>query len=315
MATGYAIIDVLGSSPYTYRFNSGPVQPATGTFASGTPIILTGLSAGDYRITVTTDCGRETLRFTIGNDKNELNATFIATHVKEYCDDYTELGSIKIIAVSNNSPFKYTLDDGISWEEFVGPDTLIKNLPEGTYFIKVMDDADCEFTLNAIEITKEKVSPVTIGTIHVDAHPICGNNAGTITLYLEGGSGGYEYQLYKNTQPVGTWKAYTDTVIIASGAGTYTIVARDTNYRDCAEAVSTNVTLYNQYNNLRVNVVATDAPGCTGTDKGRLYIDVSGGLEPYTYYVNGEEITPPPTGGYIERPAGKYIIEVSDYYD
>ena len=124
-----------GSGSYTYEWSTSPVQ--TGPTA-------TGLSAGQYTVTVTEDGvpGCEAVAYIEITEPAELNGELVSV-TDESCDG-AETGSATVSANGGVAPYSYV------WPASAGSQTgpTASNLGEGTYQVTITDNNACEATLN-----------------------------------------------------------------------------------------------------------------------------------------------------------------------
>jgi len=164
---------------------------------------------------------------------------------------------------------------------------------------------------NRITFTTTDCIPLNIGTVFTAKEPNCGASDGEIYVAVSGGSGSYEF----STNGV-LFTAYSGDTITGLGAGTYTIWVRDANH-PCTETSIDNIVLHNDNTDLNVMVTATNSTSCnptTGAGTGALHITLTGGVAPYTYFLNGVNVTSSVAGGTITGlSAGAYILEIQDF--
>ncbi|MCL2245628.1 MAG: hypothetical protein FWC10_00720 [Lentimicrobiaceae bacterium] len=167
--TGEATVTVTGSSDYTYQLNANP--PHHGTKSE---IVLTGLSAGVYKIRIEDSCSVVTQTFEVTNGTHELS--FAMTSQKELlsCDGQLIPGSITISVTHGKENYAYSID-GINWVEFTGATANISGLHQGIYTVRVQDDEKCTYEINNITLSREIITSMQI-TAPVAATPqtFCG---------------------------------------------------------------------------------------------------------------------------------------------
>jgi hypothetical protein len=105
--------------------------------------LFSNLGAGDYIVYAknTQDC-RDTVHVRINNYASELSATFVASADTE-CQGSN--GSITVEPTSGEPPYKFSVRGGAFTTE-----NHFANLESGTYQIKIVDDAGCEYSIQAI---------------------------------------------------------------------------------------------------------------------------------------------------------------------
>ncbi|MGB3619024.1 MAG: SprB repeat-containing protein, partial [Catalinimonas sp.] len=102
----------------------------------------------------------------------------------------------------------------------------------------------------------------------------CGTNDGSITVFVTGGSGNYQYQLSDGT--INTNGSFT-----GLGAGVYTVTITD--LTSGCQVTVTDLSL-GAVNAPMASVVTRDESSCVGSSgDGQISLQVQGGLEPYQY--------------------------------
>lgn len=152
-STGSASVTVSGStSPYTYSWNSTPVQSAAGAV---------NLAAGNYTATVTDSKGcTSTASFTISQPPL---LTTTATAVNSVCGPAN--GSITMAAAGGTTPYQYNINGGAFSSSF-----SFTSLGPGTYTTAVKDNKGCQASATStIIITGAPVVSVNSGTICLGA--------------------------------------------------------------------------------------------------------------------------------------------------
>lgn len=127
-AAGDGVIEVEAfgatGSGYTYNWNNG----MTGS-------LLTGLSGGNYDLTVTSPNGCEEFGFYFVWEPDAVGVNYFAQSAS--CDQSD--GEIDAEATGGTFPFTYQLDGGVS-----NTTGLFENLPGGDYQLKITDFNQCE---------------------------------------------------------------------------------------------------------------------------------------------------------------------------
>ncbi len=300
--SGSLTITVNGTAPYQYQIDGGIMQSST----SGT-IVINNLRAGSHvwRITDDLGCYAEG-RDTIGNSDND-NFSFIISSITDASCDGVNGGSISIEIRGGIPSYEYSYDHGTTWTPITGTTATIPDLAQGSYDIIVQDNASCTYEYQKVKIGRGTNSDLLIGSIHVVSQPICGTTSGSIRLDVSGGSGNYEYQV----NDTGSYKDLTNDTLKGLSSGTYRIYVRDKEAQACGVAMSEAITLHPMDTDLDVTVIPTNASNC-GVDDGSLRVQVSGGISPYSYFLNGA----PPTTMIGDRIAnltpGVYVLDVTD---
>jgi gliding motility-associated-like protein len=263
---------VGGSTPYTFSWS-----PSGGTAATAS-----GLIAGTYTVTVTTNNGcTSTATATI---TQPAGMTLTMSAVTATCG--ASNGQASVVVTGGTTPYSY------SWAPSGGTGVTAGGLTAGTYTVTVTDNNGCIRT-NSVAVNNSG-SPTA--TTNVVANVSCfGGNNGSASVSISGGSAPY-------TQ---TWSPSGGTGLTATGltAGTYTVTVTDN--VGCvvtANAVITQPTV------LSATTVKTDV-ACNGGTTGTATVTATGGTAPYTYVWN-------PTGGTGTTAsglaAGTYTVTVTD---
>ena len=235
-----------GTAPYTYDWSHDAM-------ASGSS--QTGLNAGDYTIIVT-DQSSCTASVDITIELEGSPSLTLVSTTDAICD---EAGSITVSAANGTAPYSY------SWSHDAGLDSpTADDLAVSDYTVTVTDANGCEATLD-VSLGGTSVPELTANT----TDPFCAEDSGSIEIVATG------------AEPFTYAWSHDDT---ASGStltgllpGDYTITVTDVN--GCSSTLTTSLTysggpmisITNQQNSL-----------CTD-DNGSISVQVSDGVEPYTY--------------------------------
>ncbi len=293
-----------GTPPFTY------VWTKTGNGFAATTQNISGLTAGEYNLTVTDsrDCSNST-SVTV----NQPTLIVITPTIEPVqCFDLNN-GEISIEVNGGTQPYSFLWSDGSTSQNRI-------NLPPDTYSVTVTDANNCTQTLSGLVITQPDEA-LSLSETHVNVLCFGGNN-GSIDLTVSGGtpfaSGDpYTYAWTK------TGSSYTASTEDISGltAGTYNVTVTDA--RNCTANLSVTIT---QPPAISLSVQKTD-PSCPPDadeeelqSDGSITLTVTGGTEDYTY-----EWTPS-NGGVIPEGqenqqnltnlvAGTYTVVVTDEND
>lgn len=238
-----------GTSPYTYSWNSAPVQ-ATQT--------ATGLCAGNYTCTITDNVGATTtVTVAITQPASALSAS-IPSPVNLMCNGVCT-GSATVNASGGTAGYSY------SWSPSGGTGSTAGSLCAQSYTVTVTDANGCT-TTQSTTITQ----PASITASATSTPSSCSGNTGTATASASGGTGSYSY----------SWSPSGGTGATATNLapGPYVVTVTDAN--GCTQTASVTVTttsgpsasLQSQTNNL-----------CNGDSNGSATVSVSGGSPGYTY--------------------------------
>jgi gliding motility-associated-like protein len=174
---------------------------------------------------------------------------------------------------------------------------IFTGLPAGNYNVVVVDGFGCSqaYAGNPVVITQ----PTNITHTAATTPASCANVFdGTISISASGGTPPYSYSLNGGpTQPGSTFNGL--------GANTYNITVFDNN--GCSDTSS--VTITNTYI-ISVDTLSKTNVSCFGYADGAVTVQVTGGIPPYSYSVNG--ISFQSSGTFTGLNAGTYVITGRD---
>lgn len=201
-ATGAIDVTVSGGSgDYTFAWNTG-----------ATTEDLTGLTAGEYGLTVTDVNGCSAVVSFIVEEPEDLS--LMATAPDIVCGG-TATGTITAQATGGTPPYRYAFSSGDTG-------SVVSELPAGTYDISVVDANSCETT---IEVTLDELPELGCEVI-VSNEPTTGNN-GSLSVIVDGGTEPYIYE----------WSTGATTPTISDlPSGDYSVTVTDDN--DCTTVCS-----------------------------------------------------------------------------
>ncbi|WP_154648002.1 Ig-like domain-containing protein [Pedobacter arcticus] len=260
-----------GTLPYTYAWDNGKTDED-----------LTGLKAGDYKVTITDANGCELIKtITLSEPASPLSTTFTQTDIKCYGESS---GAIDISVSGGTSPYTYAWDNGSTTEDLTG-------LKAGVYQVTITDANGCEF-IKTIMLS-EPVSPLAMTFSQTDIK-CYGESTGAIDVSVSGGTSPYTY----------AWdNGKTDEDLAGLKAGDYKVTITDAN--GC-ELIKT-ITLSEPASPLAMTFSQTDIK-CYGESTGAIDVSVSGGTSPYTYAWDNGSTTEDLTG----LKAGDYKVTITD---
>lgn len=267
-----SVIVEEGLAPFTYEW-----LPSGGTGATAT-----GLTAGDYTVTVTDALDRVVTATVTITEPNEILANPTITQVT--CNGSGN-GSVSLTVTGGTLPYKYLWDNGATTSS-------ISNLSAGTYTVTITDIRSCSIT-ETITITEPDVLVATNAS-QTDVS-FYGGNDGSATVSVTGGTSPYSY-LWSN----GDTTATSSNLI----AGTYTVTVTDDN--GCTATQS--FTIIQPIPLMSQSLTQTNV-SCNAGNNGTATIVAMGGNAPYTYLwspIGGTNATA--TG----LSAGTYTVLVTD---
>jgi gliding motility-associated-like protein len=249
--TGSATISPIGgTAPYTYSWNTVPVQ---------TTATATGLGVGNYTVTVNDSNGCVNSQYVTITEPTAL-ASNSSTITNVLCNAGNN-GSVTA-GVSGGSP-SYTY----SWLPSGGNGVTASNLTAGIYTVSVTDLNGCIITSTAT-VTQPTALVANSSTI---TNVLCnGGNNGSVTVSIVGGSPGYTYSWL----PAGGNGATASNLT----AGVYTVSVTDLN-----GCIITSTATITQPTILAANGSTVANVLCNGGTNGSVTVAVNGGTPGYTY--------------------------------
>jgi gliding motility-associated-like protein len=291
-STGQIVTSVSGGvSPYQYSVNGSAFASGSGTF--------TGLTAGTYNIIVrdANGCTQTLPAVTI---TQPVALTISLTSSQNISCNGANDGQIVTSVSGGVSPYQYS----VNGSAFASGSGTFTGLASGNYVIQVQDANGCVSTLPSVNITEPAVLAITLVS-QTDVTGCFGNNNGSITVNVTGGTSGYDYSING-----GSFTAGTPTQVFSNlTAGTYNIVVRDS--KGCLQTLPT-VTIA-QPAGMTISLVSQTNLTCGGGSDGQIVVNVTGGTSPYQYSVNGGTFTSgTATQTFTNLTGGTYSIVVKD---
>jgi len=273
-STGTATATGTGGTPaYTYAWNIIPAQ---------TNATATGLSAGNYTVTVT-DSHNCTGTASVTVTQPTVLATTI-TPSDPLCNG--DIGSATAVPTGGTSPYTY------AWVPAGGTNVTATGLSVGCYTVTVTDHNGCT-TSQSVCLTQPTV--LVVGAVNTNL--LChGYSTATATATPGGGTPAYTY----------TWNPGGQTNAIATGlsAGTYTVTLKDSH--GCTATASVDVT---QPTAVTGTILFT-APLCNGGNTGTATVTPSGGTSPYSY--SWSTLPAQTNATATGLTAGNYTVTITD---
>lgn len=259
-----------GQQPYTYLWSNG-----------GTNATITGLSPGNYSVTVTTANGcTSTGMINVTAPASPLAATSSQTNIT--CNGLMN-GAASVNVSGGTAPYFYAWSNG-------GTNATVNNLSPGNYSVQIMDGEGCTLSSN-FNITQP--SPLVIDVSSSNDITCFGANNGNITVNAGGGTSPYTY-LWSNSS---NGNSINNLV-----AGNYSVLVTDAN--GCTNLFNTTIA-----EPLPLNVTVTSNNiTCNGAMDGSAMSFASGGTGAYNFSWNTGQTTP----SINSLDNGNYTVTVTD---
>lgn len=278
--TGTVEAFVTGSTgQYEYQLNSGSFQSSS---------VFSGLGTGAYTVTVkdlaSTEC-TVTSTAVVVSEPSPLTAT--VTHTDVVCNGAAD-GSISFTTSGGTGTVEASVD-GINFQ--TGNFT---NLMPNTYTVTVRDTNGCTLT-ETVVITEPTALAISLAKADITCN---GQNDGTMSAALTGGTMPYEYRIDAGT-PYQNSPDFTGLT-----PGTHIITARDAN--GCIVAMTAVI----DEPTLLVLTPASTNVTCNGAGDGSITVVASGSSGTYEYQLNSGSFQS--TNSFQNLTPGDYTVTVRD---
>jgi gliding motility-associated-like protein len=275
-----SVIGQGGTQPYTYSWNTDPVQT--------TPSI-SGLAPGSYTVTVS-DANGCTTEQTFELTEPEALTVGLINLEDPTCSGFND-GSIEVEAIGGTSPYS------ISWNTIPASTTgLIENLGEGSYTVTITDANGC---VASETYTLTEPSPLDANIESIQNVLCAGESTGSVTIAVSGGTPDYTVEWDDPSNQTGL----TATNL---AAGTYTASIEDAN--GCT--ITFQITITEPANPLAATITSQTDVLCFGDGSGTATVTATGGSGSYSYQWDDplNQQTATATG----LAAGDYTVTVTD---
>lgn len=284
------VTGLTGTSPYTYEWNSSPLnQPS-----------LTGLTGGSYSVTVTDANNCSITESVIVSAATQLG---IINFVNSSPTCFNNDGQIIVNLSGGTPPFYYQFSNGENDIDGSRSHTY-SNLVAGAYTIIVTDASLCVVSGATTILTPNSFTSTNV----VVKNSTCSNGSGSITISGGGGQTPYIFELKDVNGVVLSTKNTSPSAIFNNlSSGTY-IVTMTTQGGTCTYTKTVVIE-----NTQPFNIFTNPIGGTCGNPNGQVtvYVDTPG---TYTYQV-GSQIVANSTSqnaNFSNLPAGFYNAFVSD---
>lgn len=260
-----------GTSPYNIQWSSSPSNDFT----------LSGLQAGNYTYTITDSHNCLRTDSAVVTQPNALAITHNATNGS--CAGSAN-ATATVTVTGGTTPYSYT------WSPISSNTNYAANLSAGSYTVTVTDINLCT---QPYQLTITDPTPVTSTVTAIDVSCFGGDN-GSVLVSPSGGYGPYSfYWLSLNSN---------DSIIDSLAAGSYDVLITDNNGCTYLQTVSINQPT-------AVNIFGTiTQASCNGYSNGIISLNISGGVQPYTYNWSTGSVTSVAS----QLTAGNYSVTITD---
>lgn len=282
-----------GSATVTPSGGSGSLSYAWSHNGSLNNATATGLSAGNYTVTVTdANLCSATATVTISQPAQSLSSTIPPASI-EAVDCYGEsTGSLQVSVTGGTSGYTY------EWSHNAMLDNpLATGLAAGPYTVTVTDANLCTAVVTAT--VTQPATALSAGIFPASVtNVLCFNeNTGSATVTASGGTGSYTYTWSHNP-------GLNSATATSLAAGSFAVTVSDANA--CTAETSVNIS----QPAAALSAVPTANSSSCGNSDGSIFFSVSGGTSPYQY--NWLNYTDSVSSSMQNLPAGAYQVTVTD---
>jgi len=264
-----------GTTPYTYSWSNGAAGEDLFAAAAG-EYILTVLDANGCPISSQSIDIPEPDRINI--QVNEIDPIG--------CDEDGE-GKIELTIEGGTAPYIYDWSNGDSSE--------ILNVNEaGTYGIRLTDDNGC-LAIKSNLIVPQLFDSLPVNLVDFQPITCAGGTDGVLVPEISGGQAPFQFNWSNGT---------TDSIQQNLSAGAYALTVTDDN--GCIGILDT-VSLTSPPS-IDYSVDQVIAASCNGEASGGIFVEVSGGIAPYTYLWSNGSVSEDPQF----LLAGNYTVIITD---
>ncbi len=274
--SGNATVTISGNNPpYTYDWSNN-----TSNNTSDTTNTITGLSGGDYIVTITDQGGCSNFDTITVNEPTAITNTNTVTNVTCYG---SATGKIETDASGGTGTLTYKWSNGKTTTNLV-------DIVAGDYDLTITDENGCTITQKNIHVSEPDQLTLSTTQKNVSCN---GGKDGTATVSASGGTTPYNYH-WSNDQNTATDTGLT--------AGDYSVTVTDAN--GCSETASVTISEPSAFS------VSQDHDNAScGHSDGDASVSVSGATPGYTYSWNDTTVT---ADSITNIPAGTYIVTITD---
>jgi len=259
------ITDLNGVPPYTYSWNTTPVQ---------TTSYITGLTNGVYGVSVTDSTGCVVSLSETVNTVPQVGLQSFAS-IQPSC--FSSDGQLSVTISGGTSPYYFSGSNGNTQIIFGTPPLTytFTNLGPGIFNVKVTDAGLCSFTASELMLNPNGFSVASITT----TNSTCSFNNGSVTANIFGGTGTYTYSLSDGVTTNSSTTNSTTFNFNNLESGTYTLeISGGTCVYTTTVTINNNPLLYLNY-----NYTGETCDSCNGG----IELVVSGGSGNYEYQLIG----------------------------
>ena len=235
--------------------SNNAVLPALYNWSTGSSNAqISGLGAGDYRVTVTDNWGCSGIASSSLIDPQGM---MINANINSVSCHGDEDGSISLSVSGGNFPYDYLWNNSLT-------SANIADLSSGTYTVTVTDNQNCTITGEYVIVNPEKID-LNLNVTNIECF---GMANGSIVMTANGGTEPYNFSLMFNNSVINGREQ------TGLSAGNYTAQVVDNN--NCATTIDASIS---EPSELQLSYEVYN-PSCRGNDDGYVHILAIVGIEP-----------------------------------
>lgn len=286
------VTGLTGTPPFSYEWTNGSIESS-----------ISGLSAGNYGVTVTDGNGCE---YTVNTVLEDYPPVGLGIITSEPPTCFNNDGSISVTITGGTVPYYFSASTGEQSITYSQTFT-ITGLSAGEYSFLVTDAAFCSF-VTSTNIT----SPGGIESVSVSVtNSSCSSSDGSITISVVGGTSPYKYTLiYPNGDIIENTNVQLTYAFNNLEGGTYSVAVEDAT--GCGYLEEVTIIAFDKF------TIETSATATTcNLDNGIVGVTVTSGFtSPLTYSIDNEQttITSLTEVTFTNVAAGQHTVTVTDAF-
>ncbi len=276
-----------GIAPYTYSTPSGTLGGCG----------VTGLSAGNYCITVTDDQACVAVQCTtLSNPSCTGFSVISASKTDVNCNGNSD-GTISVSTGGGTPPYEYSINNGTSYQS----GNVFQSLQTGSYTLRIRDASGCTATYASNPVVINEPAALSL-SFSVNPETVSGASDGSINLTVSGGNGGNSFA-WSNS-------ATSEDLLNISG-GNYCVTVTDS--KNCtATDCATVQTINPDCSGFAIDAVAEIEISCNGEEDGEIEITYTGGSSPIFFSIDSGLTWQTGNGIFSDLGPGNYSIIIRD---
>lgn len=285
------VTGLTGTPPFEYQWSNGSIEDS-----------LTGLTAGDYGLTITDGFG---CQYTVNATLEDFPPVGLGIITTQLPTCFTNDGSISITVTGGTVPYYFsasTGDQGITYSQTF----TISGLSPGEYGFLVTDATFCSFTT-----TTTLTAPGGITSVSVNAtNSNCSSSDGSITIAVVGGISPYTYTIiYPNGDLLDNTNLLLTYTFSELESGTYTVSVQDST--GCGYTEEVTIIAVDKF------TIETQTTGTTcNLSNGVVAVQATTGYtQPLTYSIDSDQtiVTSLTAVTFTNISSGTHTVTVTDF--